>query len=406
MSDAKTIQDIGDLQPDPDNANLGTERGLQMLDDSLREDGAGRSILVDRDGVTIAGAKTLERAADIGLPIRVVQTDGTELVVVQRTDLDLSGKGEAQVRARRMAYRDNRSSEVGLVWNPDQLLADLESGFDFDGLFGDEELAEVLAGLVVEETPEDPGARMSEADRLQEVWGTTLGQVWELDSGKGHVHRLAVGDCTDRAVVEAVMRGERAGAVVTDPPYGIEREGILNDDPEGLQELYDNCLATMPIDDAVVIAFQSPRLFWVWLDAVRDAGHKVERMLWMYKPNDETFPWRGWLLKSEAILISSFRGGQWLDVHPYHHDYYECMWGKPEVPRGAHASVKPLAVVQDLISRVGGDVYDPFLGSGTAVVACERLGRKARAIELDPGYCGVAIQRWADLTNGEPRLLV
>ena len=57
MSDAKTIEDISDLIPDPRNANLGTERGLRMLDDSLREDGAGRSILVDRDGVTIAGAK-------------------------------------------------------------------------------------------------------------------------------------------------------------------------------------------------------------------------------------------------------------------------------------------------------------------------------------------------------------
>ena len=112
MTDAKTIETIEDLRPDPENANLGTERGLRMLDDSLQEDGAGRSILVDRDGVTIAGAKTLERAADIGLPIRVVKTDGTELVVVQRTDLDLDGEGEEQVRARRMAYRDNRSSEV------------------------------------------------------------------------------------------------------------------------------------------------------------------------------------------------------------------------------------------------------------------------------------------------------
>jgi len=58
-----------------------------------------------------------------------------------------------------------------------------------------------------------------------------------------------------------------------------------------------------------------------------------------------------------------------------------------------------------LISRVSGDVYDPFLGSGTTMIVCERLGRKCRAIEIDPGYAAVSIQRWADLTHGEPRLL-
>ena len=143
--EVKDIQDISDLAPDPENANLGTERGLRMLDDSLREDGAGRSILVDKDGVTIAGAKTLERAADIGLPIRVIQTDGTELVVVQRTDLDLDGEGDDQVRARRMAYRDNRSSEVGLQWDIDQLLADVSAGVDLTGVFRQDEIDELLA---------------------------------------------------------------------------------------------------------------------------------------------------------------------------------------------------------------------------------------------------------------------
>jgi len=150
MSEAKDIEGISDLTPDPENANLGTERGLRMLDDSLREDGAGRSILVDRDGVTIAGAKTLERAADIGLPIRVVQTDGNELVVVQRTDLDLDGEGEEQVRARRMAYRDNRSSEVSLSWNVDQLLADVKEGIDLAGVWHDWEIENLLAGVADE----------------------------------------------------------------------------------------------------------------------------------------------------------------------------------------------------------------------------------------------------------------
>ena len=250
-------------------------------------------------------------------------------------------------------------------------------------------------GIVAEEPPDDPGAQIDKAEELREKWDVELGQVWEIGE-----HRLVCGDCTDAAVVAAVMRGERAGAVVTDPPYGIEREGILNDDPGGLQALYDGCLAVLPVDDAVVIAFQSPRLFWVWVDAVRAAGHKVERLLWMYKPNDETFPWRGWLQTSEAIGVSSVGAGQWLDVHPYAHDCYSPTTLGAELPKEwgkSHASVKPIAVVEDLAARVAGDIYDPFLGSGTTLVACERLGRRGRGIELSPGYCAVSIQRLADM---------
>jgi len=126
MVEPKHIQTIADLQCDPDNANLGTERGLRVLDDSLRECGAGRSILVDASGTLLTGNKTLERAADIGLPIRIVQTDGTDLVVVQRTDLDLAGDDEQREQARRLAYLDNFASEQGLRWDATQILADLE----------------------------------------------------------------------------------------------------------------------------------------------------------------------------------------------------------------------------------------------------------------------------------------
>ena len=202
-----------------------------------------------------------------------------------------------------------------------------------------------------------------------------------------------------------MMGGERAGAVVTDPPYGINREGIENDDPEGLRDLFDGCLAAMPIENAIVIAFQSPRLFPVWLDAIRAHGYKFERMLWMYKSNDDTRPWRGWIMASEAILISSVGKGEWVEVHPYSHDCYKIEWGKDEVPTGIHASGKPLAVIEDLIKRVGGIFYEPFSGSGTTLIACERLGRKCRAVEISPAYVAVAIQRWVDMTRGTPELI-
>lgn len=79
---AKKIKNLADLTPDPANVNKGSERGHFQLDWSISELGAGRSILADADGVVLAGNKTLEVAADHGLPVRVVETDGKELVVV------------------------------------------------------------------------------------------------------------------------------------------------------------------------------------------------------------------------------------------------------------------------------------------------------------------------------------
>ena len=140
----KRIQSIDDLQPDPKNANVGTERGRGMLEQSLREYGAGRSILVDKEGVVIAGNKTLEVAEELGLPVRVVTTNGGELVVVQRQDLDLDD-GD---KARRLAYMDNRSSEVGLDWDAAQIVADLEADVDLSVLWSDEEIAGLVAGAI------------------------------------------------------------------------------------------------------------------------------------------------------------------------------------------------------------------------------------------------------------------
>jgi len=141
----KHIQGIEDLRPDPQNANLGTERGRGMLEDSLREFGAGRSVVADKQGTIIAGNKTLEVAADLGLPIRPVHTNGSELVVVVRDDLDLND-GD---KARRLAYADNRTSEIGLDWDAAQIVADLEGGVDLDGLWSDGELNDLIEQVSV-----------------------------------------------------------------------------------------------------------------------------------------------------------------------------------------------------------------------------------------------------------------
>jgi len=117
---------LKDFTPDRRNANKGTERGTQVVEDSLRNYGAGRSILLDKNGVIIAGNKTAEGAAAIGLDdVIVVKTDGTKLVAVQRTDLDLT-KDKA---ALELAIADNRAGQVSLNWDTD-VLKELTSGED------------------------------------------------------------------------------------------------------------------------------------------------------------------------------------------------------------------------------------------------------------------------------------
>ena len=118
---------LGDLIPDDKNLNIGTPRGTQMLENSLRSYGAGRSILVDKNGRIIAGNKTYEGAGSIGIDrALVVETDGTELVVVKRTDIDLDSEA-----GRGLAISDNRVSELNLDWDV-EALTDLTDSTNID----------------------------------------------------------------------------------------------------------------------------------------------------------------------------------------------------------------------------------------------------------------------------------
>jgi hypothetical protein len=147
---AKHIKSIADLAPDQQNANQGTQRGRGLLEKSLRQYGAGRSVLTDRDGNIIAGNKTVDVAAQLDLPVRVVETDGEELVVVQRTDLDLDSS-----EGRGLAIADNRTGEMGLEWNTDALVDLSVNGIvDLEEFWKPEELELLIGDISHVEFPE------------------------------------------------------------------------------------------------------------------------------------------------------------------------------------------------------------------------------------------------------------
>lgn len=130
---------LSDLKPDKSNANKGTDKGREMLEISLQKYGAGRSILIDKAGRIIAGNKTVEQAEKLNMDdVIVVPSDGSKIVAVQRTDLDL----EKDAKARELAYADNRIAEIDLKWDYDQILKDAEV-LPIEEWFTDEELKEL-----------------------------------------------------------------------------------------------------------------------------------------------------------------------------------------------------------------------------------------------------------------------
>lgn len=165
----KAITTIADLVPDNRNANKGTKRGRDLLETSLRELGAGRSVLADREGRLIAGNKTAEVAAELGLSIVEVEADGHTLVVVKRTDLDL----EQDDRARQLAYADNRVGQVSLDWDTAQIFDDMQSGIDLGNWWFDDELDKLLnqtdGASDSLESDDDPLTRLDVPDAL---WAT------------------------------------------------------------------------------------------------------------------------------------------------------------------------------------------------------------------------------------------
>jgi hypothetical protein len=150
---------LSELIPDPNNANRGTPRGRGMLEKSLQKLGAGRSILVDKNNVAIAGNKTLETAVESGFEDAIiVESDGTKLVVVRRTDLDMT----TDAKAKELAIADNRVGQVSLDWDV-EVLADLDEAIGLGDWFVEGEIENLIGSLSTEmPTPEEMWEGMPE----------------------------------------------------------------------------------------------------------------------------------------------------------------------------------------------------------------------------------------------------
>lgn len=178
---------IDELKFDDKNFNKHTEYGMSLLEKSLRENGAGRSILIDKDNNIIAGNGIVESAGQIGLDkVKVIETTGDEIIAVKRTDISLNSK-----KGRKMALADNSTAKADLEWDEENLKSE----------FDEEELKDWGVDLDWQEETEVTEDEAPEVNE-NEPADSELGKVYQLGN-----HRLMCGDSTDEKCLLILLGG-------------------------------------------------------------------------------------------------------------------------------------------------------------------------------------------------------
>lgn len=375
---------VASLKLDPRNARKHDKKNLKAIKDSLLKFGQQRTIVVTKDNVVIAGNGTVAAAKELGW----------ETIDITRSQLT----GEDAI-----AYGlvDNRASELA-EWDDDNLkglLSELnDSGWDLEGLGWDnEDLEGILEAPAVEGLTDEDDVPEVE----QNVFGVKLGDIWQLGS-----HRLMCGDSTSREDVERLMNGEKADMVFTDPPYNIAfkpqrgtHDIIANDDMSEadfrvfLLDVFTNCKLVLK-ENSYLISFMG------W-PTIQDFNFALKDLF---------------EIKSMPVWVKNNFGIGYY-TRPKYEPFYLCLNGKPDKPNSPPADVfeyakvhktihsceKPVEMIIGIASYFnhGGLFYEPFLGSGSTLIACEKTGRKCYGMELDPHYCSVIIKRWQDFTGKE-----
>ena len=370
--------DIDLLIPYARNSRTHSDSQVTKIASSIKEFGFLNPVIVDKDNGIIAGHCRVMAAKKLGLK-------EVPILLVEHLT-------EAQKRAYIIA--DNRLA-LDAGWDEEMLrveFAELEElGFDLEltgfelGEIADLEIDEPTEGLTDEDdTPEAPEQPV-----------TVEGDVWLLGN-----HRLMCGDSTSIDAVEKLMAGQKADMIFTDPPYGVDYKGINNDDRGGLENLlresFANYMATSK-SGAAAYVFHSDRCADIFHVVFREFFHFSSMIVWV--KNSLTLSRTDYQSQHEPCLYGWMKGGS----HSFYGDRKQVsVWRFDKERVKGHATPKPVALIERALenSSKGGDIVsDLFGGSGSTLIACEKTGRHARLMELDPKYCDVIIKRWQDFTG-------
>lgn len=269
-------------------------------------------------------------------------------------------------------------------------------------------------GFGEDNSGDDTEPEIDIADELRDKWGVELGQLWKLGE-----HRIICGDCTDRDVVARLTCGELIDMCHTDPPYNVDY-GSSKNPRHKIRKIENDALSNddwyrFVIDFGSIIKENTIGDCYVWGASGPD-GMKMR--LWLCE--DLGMHWSSTIVwKKQQLVLSPAK---------YQRMYEPCLYGwfgekssftadrkQTEVwevdrPHNSklHPTMKPIELCEMAIrnsSNNGGTVLELFSGSGSTLIACENLGRKCYAIELDPKYVAVALERYYKHTGIEPVLL-
>lgn len=410
-----SAEDLSGLQKDPRNARTRDDRAIDFLQQSLRDVGAARSIVIDENDLILAGNGTVSAAEGIGLSkLQIVEAEGDTIIAVRR-------RGLTDEQKIRLSLYDNRTAELA-EWDTD-VLKELSEEVDLSGFFEPEEWSGLMDSLGEEEEPVEENEEevvdlVDQAESGEIESRVTLGQVWKLGR-----HYIACADSTSGENIRKLMAIAKVGAidmVWSDPPYGMKLNCDFSGAVSSLQMIkdkgckggnkYENVIGDHEdFDPTPILEFcqKTKESFW-W-----GADYYAERIP---DRNDGSFlVWDKRLDESADKMYGSGFELCWSKTR-HKRDVVRIKWAgifgmeKEFDKKRVHPTQKPTALATYFFERFGNvndKIFDPFLGSGVSIIAAQQMegDRVVVGFELSEAYCEIILQRFFNLTGIDPVLV-
>ena len=376
------LVDINQLKPNPKSPNKHSQEQIKLLSDIIKKIGWRASITVSKlSGLIVKGHCKLE-AAKFGK---------FDKVPVEYQNFE----NEEEEMAALLA--DNKIAELAEI-DDEQLKAIFEE-YNFEDIsltgYSDEEYADILDNIGQDDELEE-----DEIDDLNEETFTQQGDLWILGC-----HKLICGDSLNLDTLGQLLGREKVSLLITDPPYNVDYQGgtkeklkIKNDKMDG--DEFRSFLATAFERFNEVMKSGAP--FYIWHSdserynfqgACQDAGWSVRQCL-IWVKNSIVMGRQDYQWKHEPCLYGWKSGAHYFTDDRSLSTILE--YDRP-LKNDLHPTMKPVEMFAELIrnsSRFGEIVLDGFAGSGTTLIACQKLGRSARLVELDERYCDAIVKRF------------